>query len=242
MTAYSHPFRQAADASRRAAEWTRWVCAVVGVSSGPHWLYAAAFFEMLARISGEMASDPPRPDFETATRVRNRFAEPQHIATEDLLGSTAIRTAVAVDEAERYLGAHLRAFERLQEALRRGGSSVVAERRGEAIEYAREGSAALGEVAASLEELIPLLPRDWPEQLGPEQQERVARLTPPEIEPDTLALLFLGGLRVRDLQNALVPIAQLPESGSAQGELMSAPGAFRDLGDRLSRWSPPSAR
>lgn len=242
MAAYSHSFRVAAEAARRAAEWTRLVCASVGVSGSAHWLYAACFFEMLARVSGDLAADPPRYDFDTTTRAGARHATPAFVVTERPVEDAAIGTAVAADQSVRYLSAHLRAFERFQGA--RGSRTKTAKmatalRREEAVDFAEQAGRALNGLADSLSGLTDFLPPKWTTRLTPEHQNRISQLNPSDIEDDALALLFLGGLRVNNLQDALTPISELSSPDSARTEVEGAPQVFRDLAGQLTRWSPP---
>lgn len=196
---------------------------------------------MLARVSGDLAADPPRPDFDTTTRAGTRHATPKFVTAQEPVEELALRTAVAADESARYMSAHLRAFERFQGAR---GSRVktakiaAADRREEAIDFAEQASRALISLADDLHALIGFLPPKWAEQLTPEHQDRIARLKPPEMKVDALALLFLGGLRVNNLQDAFTPISELSSTDSARIELEGAPQVFRDLAKRLARWSP----
>jgi hypothetical protein len=208
------------------------------VSGSAHWLYAACFFKMLARVSGEVAADPPRPDFGTTTRVGGRHATPEFIAIQAPAEELALAAAAAADESARYLSAHLRAFERFQGAKRSRAKAAAAERREEAVDFAEQAGEALARVAGALDGLVGALPPKWTTQLTPEHQSRIAQLQVSEMDADSLALLFLGGLRISNLQDALTPITELFSLESARTELEGAPQAFRDLAGHLGGWSP----
>jgi|SRR5664279_3933270 len=238
MTAYSDRFRAAAEATRRAADWTRIVCAGVGASGSAHWLYSAFFFELITRVSGDLAADPPREDFDKPTRVGARHATPEFVTPISPAERVAVKTAVAADDSARYMGAHLRAFERLQGAQNDRADSAAALHREEAVKFAREASEALGQLASELDELISYLPSDWARRLTPEQQYQAAQLEPQELDDDALAFLFLGGLRVSNLQDVVAPSNELSSPDSARTEVEAAPKVFRDLAGYLARWSP----
>lgn len=215
------------------------VCAVAGVSGSAYWLYSACFFGMLARVSGDLAADPPRKDFDTPTRVGARHAMPEFISPEGPVEELALNTAVAADESARNMSAHLRAFERLQGARKERAKPAAALRREEAVGFARKASEALERLASELDGLIGLLPKNWDRLLTPEQQDQVGRLQPPDLKKDALALLFLGGLRVSNLQDALTPINELSSPGAARTKVEATPQVFLDLAGLLARWSPP---
>jgi hypothetical protein len=110
-------------------------------------LYAAAFFDLLARVAGRIFEDPPRGDFKTSTHVRTKFATPIYIATDAPLGRLALEAAQAADDAERHLAAHLRAFERFQGALGAGRQPEADQRAVESQRYARLGGDSLYRLA-----------------------------------------------------------------------------------------------
>lgn len=195
---------------------------------------------MLARVSGDLAADPPRPDFDTTTRAGVRHATPAFVAAQGPAEKLALGTGVAADDSARYMSAHLRAFERLQGARRSRAKTAAALRGEEAVDFAKQASEALVRLAGELDGLIEFLPPKWATRLTPEHQGRIAQLEPPEVEADALALLFLGGLRVNNLQDALTPITELSSPDSPRIELEGAPQVFRELAGRLTRWSPPS--
>jgi hypothetical protein len=136
------------------------------------------------------------------------------------------------------MGAHLRAFERLQGAQNDRADSAAALHREEAVEFAREASEALGQLASELDELISYLPSDWARRLAPEQQHQAAQLKPQELDDDALAFLFLGGLRVSNFHYVVAPSAELSSPDSARTEVEGAPKVFRELAGHLARWSP----
>lgn len=240
MSAYSHRFRAAAEATYRAADWTRIVCAGVGVSGAAHWLYSAFFFELLARVSKELAADPPRDDFDKPTRVGARHATPEFLDPQRPVEQLAVSTAVAADESARYMGAHLRAFERLQGAQSKRSESAAALHLQLAVKFAGEASGSLEALASELDGLFRHLPAGWVDRLTPEQQHEAARLRPQGLDEAALAFLFLGGLRVNNLEDAVAASEELSSPDSARAEVEAAPETFREIARLLARWSPPT--
>jgi hypothetical protein len=203
-------------------------------------LYSAFFFELLARVLGELAADPPRDDFEKPTRVRARQATPEFVTPKGPAQEVALSAAVAADESARYMGAHLRAFERLQGARNDRAEAAITLHSDEAVEFAQTASEALRQLASQLEGLIRHLPPNWSDGLTPEQQHKTARLEPRDLEDAALAFLFLGGLRVGNLKDAVAPSEELSSPESAEAEVKAAPTVFLGLADQLSHWSPPA--
>jgi hypothetical protein len=231
---YSPDTKTAASAGQEAAEWTRSICGVAGLESHPRYLYAAAFFDLLARVAGRIVADPPRKDFGVSTRLRSRFATPHLIATEDRRERLALEAAEAADTAEAYLAAHLRAFERLQGAEQASDRAAAAEREGESVRLAHMSGQALRDLSrlvAEISEGVPSSPDRDPER-------RRGRPQLGEVDREALATLFLGGLRLRDLENVLRG-TRLEAAVGAPERLVAAAGSFRRFGDTMTGWTPP---
>ncbi len=239
VPAYERQTRDAAQAAHQAADWTRSICTALGISQGPRFLYAAVFFELFGRVAQRIANDPARDDFTSSTRRRLTFATPEYIHSDDPAEQAALRAALAADEAEANLAAHLRAFERFQGAYARGRESDAAQRGKEATRYAHSSGVTLQNVSTSLLDLIASLGDDWGERQSASLTRRIKRVQPTDIDEETLAVLFLGGLRIRDLENILTRSRQ-PDPQSAPKHLSNAPKAFELFAERMMQWRPPS--
>ena len=237
MPRYSPETKSAARAGQEAAEWSRSISGALGIEGNPRLLYAAAFFDLLARVAGRIYEDPPRRDFTTSTHVRPTFATPAYIATDDSFERMALEAAQAADDSERRLAAHLRAFERLQGALAADRKAEADQRAIEAERYAQMGAHSLYQLAdpvtAIAEQLAAGSSRERDTQTG-----RRGRPSIDEVSEDALALLFLGGLRIRDLENILSG-TRLEDTEVAVEHLLAAAENFRDFGRAMDRWVPP---
>ena len=108
-----------------------------------------------------MSEDPPRTDFDSATRARRPYARPEFVLGEDpTTARTAVAAGAAADLSAAYLGAHLRAYERYQGAIERESLPDARSRSNEAISFARDGAASLDNAANRLEELRAAVTRD----------------------------------------------------------------------------------
>jgi hypothetical protein len=209
----------------------------MGLEGRHSYLYAAAFFDLLARVAGRIVADPPRKDFRTSTRVRARFAKPQYLMTDEPSERLALEAAEAADHSEAYLAAHLRAFERLQGARQTGDHEAAAERAAEAVSHAHTSGGALRRLSTLVAEL-PQEPVAEREGLGG-RDRRSGRPRLSDVDRESLAVLFLGGLRLRDLENVLRG-TRMQDSEVAADRLPAAAAAFRDLGEAMEAWEPPS--
>jgi hypothetical protein len=230
---YSPKTQGAARSAQEAAESTRSVCGVLGIEGSPRFLYAAAFFDLLARVAERIAEDPPRLDFTVSTHVRPRFATPRYIETEDPSEGTALATAEAADWAEAYLAAHLRAFERLQGAHKAGRDSEAFQRAEEAVRHARASGRALQTLSARTAELAERV--DERQQAPSRGREGRPQLT--DINDKALAVLFRGGLRIRDLENVLQG-TRLEDADGATDRLRLSSSAFGEFASAMARWEP----
>jgi hypothetical protein len=201
-------------------------------------LYAAAFFDLLARVAGRIFEDPPRRDFMTSTHVRARFATPTYIATDAPLERLALEAAQAADDAERHLAAHLRAFERFQGALEADRQPEANQRAAESQMYAHLGGDSLNRlvhpVAAIAEQLATTSAHEGSRHIGQSGRPRVD-----DVSEAALAVLFLGGLRIRDLENVLAG-TRLEDADAGAKRLQQAADGFRKFGRAMNDWSPPS--
>ena len=222
--------KSAADAGQEAAEWTRSITGTLGIEGNHRYLYAAAFFDLLAKVAGRITKDPPRKDFTTSTHVRSRFAKPTYIETEIPFERLALEAAAAADDAEAHLAAHLRAFERFQGAFNADRKPEADQRAVEARKHAQMGSRALRRLANPVDSIA----ESFVEFKRMESRSGRPRIG--EVDKETLAILFLGGLRVRDLENVLRESAStmqtLPPNTSSQ-----PPRAFASS---ARRWSTGS--
>ncbi len=231
MSAYSPRTQQAARSAQEAAAWTRSVCGALGIEGGPRYLYAAVFFDLVARVTERISEDPPRSDFTTSTHVRPRFATPQYIETDDPSERIALESAEAADWSEAYLAAHLRAFERLQGARKADRSSEAAQRAEEAVKHARAAGRALQTLSARVGDLS---------GMAQERRVRSDRRGKPrlsDVSEGAQAILFRGGLRIRDLENVLQR-TRLEDAAGARDRLLLASNTFRDFASVLSSWEP----
>jgi hypothetical protein len=226
--------KSAADAGRKAAEWTRSITGTLGIEGNHRYLYAAAFFDLLTKVAGQITEDPPRKDFTTSTRVRPRFAKPTYIETDVPFERLALEAAAAADDAEAHLAAHLRAFERFQGAFNAGRKPEAAQRGVEARNHAQLSSRALRQLANPVDSIAKGL---WPDSRRVETRSGRPRID--EVDKETLAILFLGGLRVRDLENVLQGTS-FDDINAAAKHLSSAAESFREFGEAMEHWVPPT--
>lgn len=237
MPQYSPETKGVARAGQEAAEWSRSISGALGIEGNHRLLYAAAFFDLLARVAGRIFEDPPRNDFTTSTHVRAKFATPTYIETDAPLERLALEAAQAADDAERHLSAHLRAFERFQGALGAGRQPEADQRATEAERHAQLGGRSLyrlaGPVAAIAEQLTAVQEPERGSQKGRHGRPRVD-----EISKDALAVLFLGGLRIRDLENILAG-TRFEDADVAANRLLQAAERFHDFGRTMDHWTPP---
>lgn len=229
---YSAGTKRAARAGQGASEWTRSICGAIGIEGNHRYLYAAAFFDLLAKVTGRIATDPPRRDYTVSTRTRLRFATPSHIATEDEFEQLALEAAERADDAEVWLAAHLRAFERTQGARKAQREAEAGEREAEAVRYAEASGQALHQLAAPLTEIAGRLAE------RPEPGERSGHPRLGEVSEEALAVLFLGGLRIRDLENVLSG-TRLEDRRVAGKGLLESAQTFDRLGTEMEGWTPP---
>lgn len=227
----------AAGAGQEAAEWSRSICGALGIEGSPRFLYAAAFLDLLARVAERISADPPRKDFTVSTHVRARFATPARISTDAPFERLALEAAEAADAAEAHLAAHLRAFERFQGAVNAGASVDADQRLEEARSQARMSSRPLRrltDVVTAIADHPYLAQAQEPRS----ERSRSGRPGIDEVSQEAQALLFLGGLRIRDLENVLRG-TRLSDSRIATERLPLAADRFRRLGDEMEEWSPP---
>jgi hypothetical protein len=236
VSAYSPKTQQVARSAQTAAEWTRSACGAYGIEGGPYYLYAAVFFDLLGKVAKEIAEDPPRSDFTVSTQVRRRFATPQYIETDDPPARAALETAEAANWSEAHLGAHLRAFERLQGARRAGRNAEAAAREEEAVRHARTSDRSLRRVAARVGELARQVEGEAGQRVPPERRGR-PQLT--DVDDDSQAILFRGGLRIQDLESVLRG-TDLEDFKVAPDRLRSASDSFEGLAAEMASWEPPS--
>lgn len=237
MPKYSPETKRAAESGQQAAAWTRSICGALGIEGRHYYLYLAAFFDLLFHVSGHIAADPPRPDFKTSTKVRPRLSRPDYISTDDRFEALALKAAAAADDAEAQLAAHLRAFERLQGASKANRRAEASARAEEARRYARSSGHALRQLAGPVAEIA----AELSENSRPRQSNRDVRRGRPQVNQvsrDALAIFFLGGLRIRDLENVLHGIEQ-EDSSQAVRRLNSAAKTFREFGRTMEDWIPP---
>jgi hypothetical protein len=181
-----------------------------------------------------MADDPPRTDFATSTRVRARFATPQYIEPEDPSERAALEAARAADWAEAYLAAHLRAFERLQGARRAGRNPEAQQRAEEAAEHARASGRALQSLADRLADL------ERHSSARGRFGERTGRPHLTDVSEEAQAIMFLGGLRIRDLDNVLQG-TRLEDARVSTERFRDASATFAQFASVMAQWTPPSA-
>ncbi|HEX6603042.1 MAG TPA: hypothetical protein VF030_10410, partial [Solirubrobacterales bacterium] len=223
-----------AESAKRAAEWTRSACGGLGIGDNPRYLYVAFFFDLVAIVAGEIAADPPRKDFTVSARVRPRFATPQYIETPEHDDEVLLATAAAADSAELYLAAHLRAFERMQGALQADKGAEARQRAEEAVEHAHSSGRALEELAARTRELAEIQP-----QAESARARREGRPHLPEVSREAHSILFLGGLRIRDLKQVLQG-TNLEDAAVANQRFAESSLSFQAFGEEMSGWTPPS--
>jgi hypothetical protein len=60
-----------------------------------------------------------------------------------------------------------------------------------------------------------------------------------EVGKEALAVLFLGGLRIRDLENILAG-TRLEDADVGEKRLARAANSFREFGRAMNDWTPPS--
>lgn len=237
MPRYSPEVKSAAHAGQEAAEWSRSISGAFGIEGSHRYLYAAAFFDLLARVAGRIYEDPPRRDFTVSARPRTRSATPSRIRTDDPFERLGLEAAETADEAEALLAAHLRAFERFQGALRAGDRAAGRQRSDEAQRYAGMGSGALRRLAT----LVTSIAED-PSASERRRDRPAARRGRPRVDEvgrESLSTLFLGGLRIRDLENVLSGV-RLEEASAATPRLLSAAEGFRQFAEAMARWTPPT--
>lgn len=237
MPQYSPDTKSAARAGQEAAEWTRSISGALGIEGNHRYLYAAAFFDLLARVAGRISEDPPRKDFATSTHVRPRFAKPDYISTDAPFEQLALEAADSADDAERHLAAHLRAFERFQGALKADRGAEADQRIEEARMQARLSSRALRRVANPVSGIADQLAAAEPGELA--RSDRRGRPHIGDVSEEALAILFLGGLRIRDLENVLRG-TRLEDANGAARQLRSAAESFRDFAAQMADWTPPT--
>jgi hypothetical protein len=232
---YSPETKSSARAGQEASEWTRSICGALGIDGYHRYLYAAAFFDLLARVTGRIAEDPPRSDFTISTHVRPRFATPGYIQTNVRFERLALEAAEAADDAEAHLAAHLRAFERFQGAVKAQRPAEASERIGEALTQARTSSQALRQLA----DPVSAIADELSGASGLSRMEgRSGRPRIDQVSEEGLGVLFLGGLRIRDLENVLSG-TRLDDTKVAARRLVTAAKRFRELSGVLERWAPP---
>jgi hypothetical protein len=237
VPSYTPSTKNSARSAQEAAEWTRSACGALGIEGSPRYLYAAAFFDLLARVTKRIAEDPARSDFTTSTHVRPQFATPQYIQAEERSESLALEAAETADHAEAYLAAHLRAFERMQGALKADRASEASQREEEAIKHARAGGGALQALAARLEDMVEAISVEPRREIGADEI-RTGRPQRTDVSTEALAVLFLGGLRIRDLEKVLRG-TRLEDSRVAPNRFRSASTAFQRFGSAMTEWNPP---
>lgn len=237
MPSYTPDTKSSARSAQKAAEWTRSACGALGIEGSSRYLYAAAFFDLLARVAGRIAEDPARSDFTTSTHVRPRFATPQYIQAEERSESLALEAAETADHAEANLAAHLRAFERMQGALKAGRAPEAGQRAEEAVKHARASGTALRALATRLEEMAEVTAVE-PRGQSPADEARRGRAQRTDVNTEALAILFLGGLRIRDLENVLKG-TRLEDSRVAPQQFRAASAAFQRFGLAMTEWNPP---
>jgi hypothetical protein len=233
LSDYSPETKRHARAAQRAAEWTRSACGGLGIEGNPRYLYAAFFFDLLAKAAEGIADDPPRRDFRTATRVRPSLATTQYIETDEPSDRVVLATAETADSAQRYLAAHLRACERMQGARNARHELEARQRADEATGHAHSASRALEQLSARMLELAKAEARhsssEWPRGRP--------RLT--DVSASAQAVLFLGGLRNRDLEVVLRG-TRLEDAALADERFTGASESFRQFGLVMATWTPSS--
>jgi hypothetical protein len=149
----SPPFRSAIDAADITARLTYnlgGIEAMSGQTTGAIYLVAVAtLFDVFSFLARRWADDPPRYDFESRTRarrptIRSEAAYP----VSDAAGVIAADLAHDLDESNRTLSAGLRAYERMQGALRRQ-APVAGLRAEEARRLSQEGGVAIQAAGAT---------------------------------------------------------------------------------------------
>jgi hypothetical protein len=243
-------FQRSSEAATQTARTTQGLAAIEGVGGDARrtaylWV-VSILFDVVGFVTGKWANDPARDDFESSTRVRRPVIKEWAAASRpppDALAETAFALSLDLDQADARLSAALRAYERLQGALRRNRDDEASGRRQEAIEYAREASPALDRIGRRLRTLNDQVADDpsWfaePVNVAGDRMLRVPPSpprSPPQLSDETLSVIFLAGTRVEALAATL---SRRPARVWRPSRADAHVEAFRTLAVTLRNWEP----
>jgi hypothetical protein len=243
-------FKAAVDAASLTARVTFSLGTIDGLSGQPqraiYLIAVATIFDVFGVVSGKWADDPPREDYDSATRVARTMIREEglEIVPAAPVAEAALQTGLSIDAASRYLGAGLRAFERMQGALARQ-SHLAPLRASEAYGYSHEAGYALISAGQRLEELTRVLTEDparWfqDEDVEERNSSRPLRKAPRLLAPQRLPADVLAGLYTLG-----IPVADLERTSKRGGASSWRPERTREqaadlsaLGDSLREWEP----
>lgn len=245
-------FRTAGEAAFLTARATYSFGTIDGLSGNVqgaiHLIGLATVLELMSPVLKKWADDPPRDDYESATRVaRSSLREEGLARSDDPVAQTALTATLSIDYSTRQLAAGLRAFERMQGALERG-SPDASRRAEEASAYTHEAAYALissGNSLSALAEVIEQHATRWSgdvEAAGQPDSITFRAVVPAEpaaaLPSEVLAGLYLLGIRIEDLERTTKQRGARYWRGAdahREAEQLVA------LGDSLRNWEPKSA-
>ncbi len=249
MSSYSSTTRSTAARAEEAADWTAETGTLValGMSAAGEalvttWLlFVAGAFKFVSRVSGRIATDPPRDDFYRATFVMAERFDTEALPVLDAVQEAARRASHSAERASAQLQAGLVAFERWQGARTKNQPQHARDRASEAWGHTRSGGSALVEAASELEALRDRLAERFDARLvdlyGSGQFRASAGIE--QLPNETLALLFVGGLRPDDARELLVSAREAAVMPDPRAQLLRAAGRLRELGKHLGEWDAP---
>lgn len=231
-------FARASDRAQRYAKGVGlWFAAHAEVNRAAFMLLASWGFEEVGRGANAIADDPADFDYDHTTQPgprRIRFEDVARFASEDLIAQDALSAAVASDDAQALMAAHLRAFERFQGAARRHDIQASRRLAGEARSHASKASHALIGFSDSVSQMSASLAG----VVVPQQMFGTNVRHPRDLPSDVLAILYVSGLSVAALERVLGALGSFTMQTAV---LDQAASASREMAAGLESWTPPTA-
>lgn len=193
----------------------------------------------VAQMKDRIANDPPRDDFDLATRLNPLRLRPEEgfgsMVDAGAETSVLVEFGLALAEDQRRESAMLRAFERAAGAQAAGASAFVASRLRETRRYRDRTIESLHQLAIHCEvvrEIISSLPDDLQSEAS--QSGRLDDVLPDNV----LSILYKSGVTISDVRSVWLEHAPtLPADDLGEALESTAPSLIA-LADGLANWIP----